>query len=117
MDTSTKHLSLENSLLNSTVEVLKEATPTSINNGDSKDISQSLNEALHNLFPEQAYEEKVIKTAKDILGTLADEFNPDELKCVIAETQFLAESWLDEFEREIFSGQTLREFLHEKGGI
>ncbi|TSC90391.1 MAG: hypothetical protein G01um10145_63 [Microgenomates group bacterium Gr01-1014_5] len=80
-------------------------------------ISPTLRQSLDELFPEQQYDEKDIQKAKETLGKIADEFTEIELKGVIAEVQFLAESWLDDFERTIFKGMTLKELLHEKGGV
>jgi hypothetical protein len=73
-------------------------------------------QSIQDLFPEQEYEEKSIQLAKKALGTLTAEFSSEQLKTVITEMQFLTESWLDEFERQIFKGLTLQELLHEKGG-
>jgi hypothetical protein len=83
----------------------------------SKPLSQSINESLENLFPEQTYDGKNIQKAKGILGDLAKSLTTEQLKDAIVEIQFLAESWLDDFEREIFKGITLRELLHEKESI
>ena len=77
----------------------------------------SVEEKLNEIFPEQQYEEKNIKRTKEILGEIADEFTYEELRGVIAEVQYLVASWLDGFERGIFNGLTLRELLHEKGGL
>ncbi|MCL4354834.1 hypothetical protein M1349_05225 [Patescibacteria group bacterium] len=73
-------------------------------------------EVLDNLFPEQKHQDKNIQTAKKILGPLADLFTEEGLKEVVVEIEYLTESWLDDFERKIFNGQTLNELLHEKGG-
>lgn len=80
-------------------------------------IPQSINESLEKLFPEQRYYEKDIQKAKEILGDVAQEFTPHQLKDTLVEIQYLVECWLDEFERNIFKGKTLRELLHEKGGL
>lgn len=94
------------------VEILERVTtgnqPASLN--DSKTITQSLND----LFPEQEIENRNLKRAKEILGDIAKEFSESELKDVIAQVEYLAESWLDDFERDIFGGLTLREVLHER---
>lgn len=84
------------------------------------DISKSplsFRESLDNLFPEQKREEKDIRQAKDVLGSIAAEFSTEQLKDVIIEVRYLAESWLDDFERDIFGGKTLNELLHDKGGL
>jgi len=79
--------------------------------------AKSLQESLDTLFPEQQREEKNLQKAKEILGPVAIEFTSEQLKETIVEVQFLVESWLDDFEREVFGGQTLKELLHEKGGL
>lgn len=78
-------------------------------------ISTSVKKSLDEMFPEQTYEEKEIKRAKAALGSLVDELTPEQLKGKVQELQYLANSWLDDFEREIFNGLTLQELLHEKG--
>lgn len=84
-----------------------------------KSIAQenAVSSVLDKLFPEQQHEEKIVQKTKDILGEVSNELSPEELKCTIAETQFLAEAWLDDFERKIFNGLTLKELLHEKGSL
>lgn len=76
----------------------------------------STTKTIQDLFPEQDYEEKNVQLAKKSLGTLSAEFTREQLESLISEVQFLTESWLDEFERQIFKGLTLQELLHEKGG-
>ena len=79
--------------------------------------SRSTIQTLDKLFPEQEREEKNIKKTKQILGQLSEQFNDQQLKDLIVETQFLTESWLDDFERSIFNGLTLQELFHEKGAL
>lgn len=78
--------------------------------------SQSFAESLNELFPEQEHYDKDIKRAKEMLKTIAWDLTPEQLKDIVTEVQYLCESWLDDFERSIFKGQTLKELLHEKGG-
>ncbi|MBI3485655.1 hypothetical protein HY025_01780 [Candidatus Daviesbacteria bacterium] len=100
------------------IEILEEVTPKSINiQPQIQETSKSLKESLDNLFPEQKYEEKNLQRTKEILGELANDFSSEQLKDAITEVQYLAESWLDDFEREVFGGLTLKELLHEKGGL
>ncbi len=79
--------------------------------------SKSLTQSLEELFPEQQHQEKNIQTAKKVLGSLADSFTSEQLKDMTTEMLYLTDSWLDDFEREIFDGITLKELLHEKGGL
>lgn len=104
----------EQKILQPLNQVLDEVTPKPT---ESKPftVSQSTAQSIQDLFPEQEYEEKNIQLAKKSLGALSVEFSPEQLKNLITEVQFLTESWLDEFERQIFKGLTLQELLHEKG--
>lgn len=79
--------------------------------------SQTVTQTLDKLFPEQKRAEKKVRAVKDILGTLFDQLSASEIQDVIAETEYLVESWLDDYERQIFKGITLNELLHEKGGL
>lgn len=108
----------EEQIITPLVEVLDRISPHSPNiNQSSEPLSLTVSQSLDTLFPEQKYEEKDIQKAKDLLGELADSFTPEQMKDVIAETKYLVETWLDDFEREIFSGKTLQELLHEKGSL
>ncbi len=78
--------------------------------------ARSTKDTLDLMFPEQIREEKDLLKVKTILGDLSTSISNQELKDVITEVQFLADSWLDDFERSIFKGVTLQELLHEKGG-
>lgn len=55
-----------------------------------------------------------LEKAREILGELAVELSDEELKTIITEIQFLADSWLAEFEQSIFAGKTLNELLTEE---
>lgn len=77
----------------------------------------TLSESLDVMFPEQKHQDKDLVKAKECLGKLAEAFTELQLKEIITDTDFLVEHWLDDFERELFSGQTLKELLHEKGGL
>jgi uncharacterized protein YpuA (DUF1002 family) len=99
------------------VEVL-ESNP-SIQNMPSRSpaLSNSVTKTLNELFPEQEYQEKTIQKTKEVLGALAIDLTEENLRDIASEIQFLADSWLDDFEMEIFNGLTLNELLHEKGNL
>ena len=99
------------SVLLQTTDVLNKETLQPNNN-----VPQSIQKTLDELFPEQEYQQKQLKKAKEILGSLTDNLTDMQLQGAITEIQYLAENWLDCFEREIFDGLTLKELLHEKGG-
>ena len=91
-----------------------------INNKENSPIerqSETITQSLDKLFPEQEREDKDIKEVREILCLLSKEFDNQQIKDLIAEVQFLTESWLDDFERSIFKGLTLQELFHEKGGL
>lgn len=96
------------------VEVLDKVTPSL---SPPQSLSPSLKESLDQLFPEQQHEDKNIQKAKQILGEKAAEFTTEQFRDLITEVQYLVNTWLDDFERETFNGQTLKELLHEKGKV
>jgi hypothetical protein len=97
---------------------LQEVTPTpSETTQQKKNSPTTIKKSLDNLFPEQQYEDKDIQKTKEILGARAKDLSESELRDIVAETQFLISSWLDDFERKTFNGMTLNELLHEKGGL
>lgn len=99
------------------VQILEEVTPKDVNQKSSSESNiKNFKQSLDDLFPEQQYDEKNIKKAKDILGNVGDELKDIQLRSAVAEIQYLAETWLDNFEQSIFNGSTLMELLHEKGG-
>ena len=79
--------------------------------------SESFAKSIGDLFPEQQYDEKAIQNAKKILGNITNELAANELKDTVVKMLYLTETWLDEFEKEIFKDRTLNELLHEKGGL
>jgi hypothetical protein len=94
-------------------EVLEKTNP---NETLEPSASDALKQSLDNLFPEQQYTDKTLQKAKEMLGDVAKAFTEEQLRDVVCEVQFLATSWLDDFERGVFEGKTLNELLHEKGG-
>jgi hypothetical protein len=107
----------EEKLIEPLTRVLKQEThkPVTPQTATEENL-QYLKNSLDALFPEQLYEEKEVKRTKQILGDVATEFTEDELKDTVTKIQFLANSWLDDFERNVFGGITLKELLHEQGG-
>lgn len=105
----------ESNIIPSLETILKEATPAL--QKQRNEIPKTVKDSLDTLFPEQRYEEKNLQKAKDILGVVANELTADQLKGVITEIQYLVDSWLDDYERNVFDGLTLKELLHEKRTI
>jgi len=80
-------------------------------------ISPSSAKSIQDIFPEQEYEDKAIQKTKEVLAELSSNFTNEEIRDLAAQFEYLAESWLDNFETEIFNGKTLNELLHERGGL
>jgi hypothetical protein len=96
-------------------QVLDHITPISSSKPQQElEKSESFTKSLNNLFPEQQYDDKDLQKAKDILGDITTELSPEQLNSVVSEFKYLAESWLNDFERDVFGGQTLQELLHNK---
>lgn len=74
----------------------------------------SLNNLLHTLFPENRAEDKEFLKVKQILGEKGKEFTSEQVKDLMTKVQYLVQSWLDEYERQILKGQTLQELLSSK---
>lgn len=56
-------------------------------------------------------DEHDIEEARKILGSVADVFTYEEFKNECVKISYLTETWLDDYERTIFGGKTLRELL------
>lgn len=94
-------------------EVLNDVTPVPFTPTNSL---PSVRKSLDEMFPEQERMNKQVRQAQSILGDIAKELSPSQLQDIVSEIQFLADSWLDDYEREVFDGLTLNELLHNKGG-
>lgn len=72
-----------------------------------------LDAALGRIFPDKQ-EETAIQQARRIMGEEVKNSTDEELGSYIAQFQHLLNSWLDEFERQIFDSQTLQQVLKEE---
>lgn len=72
----------------------------------------SLETTLNSLFPTEQEENKVAKARKH-LGETAKNLSDPQVENIISEFQFLIDSWMDEYEKEVFNGLTLKEILNE----
>lgn len=54
-----------------------------------------------------------LEEARNILGLNSKDLSDDTLKDKCVKMQFLIESWLDSFEKQVFQGKTLNELLGE----
>lgn len=99
--------------------LFEEKKVTALTN-EAPTLSQSMQHAsnvLNTIFPEQQQRDKEVQKARIALGKTSKELSDEELQAKMSETQYLIQTWLDEFERNMFDGKTLKEVLHEKGGL
>ncbi len=70
----------------------------------------SVEAAINNIFPQQQDETKVSRLKK-ILGKSGEQLSDDQIQTLATDFEFLIESWLDSFEKQIFQGMTLEDML------
>ena len=92
--------------------------PTKINepkttNSLPQNLFDPLEKAFKEIFPQDVEEETVLKMRR-ILGKKGNELSDERVQCIATEFQFLIDTWLDEFEKDIFNGMTLKEVINEK---
>lgn len=58
-------------------------------------------------------EETRLEKARKILGTVGKELSDENLDIYLTEFNFLIDSWLDEYERQIFNNKTLVKLIKE----
>lgn len=63
-------------------------------------------------FVSQSNKESQVEKSRRILGEVASDLSDNDLQIFITEIQYLINSWFDQFEQEIFKGQTLRQILN-----
>ncbi len=73
----------------------------------------TIEKVLNSIFPQQTEENKVSRTRR-ILGETAAALSNEQIECINTEFQFLIDTWLDEYEKDVFNGMTLKEVLNEK---
>lgn len=72
-----------------------------------------LKNALSAIFPQPTEENQII-SARRKLGKTAKILTDEQIECMITDFQYLIDTWLDEFECEVFGGKTLKKLLGEK---
>ena len=72
-----------------------------------------LDNAFRDIFSPNT-EEAVVTRMRRILGEKAKTLSDEQIECVATEFNFLIDAWLDEYEKEVFEGMTLKEVLNEK---
>lgn len=70
----------------------------------------SLEKTLSAIFP-QPQEENKVQKARRILGETAINLTDEQLETNLSEFEYLINDWLDEFEKYVFEGKTLKEII------
>lgn len=96
-----------------TLQLQPQALNMKNNIGYSLNPLTSLDSALNAIFPENIQESKLLGTKRK-LGEKVKTFTDEQIECLVTDFQYLVDTWLDEFEKSVFEGQTLQELLGEK---
>jgi len=68
--------------------------------------------ALQHIFPAKQ-EETRIQKARLIMGDDVKDLSDEDLDVYLTNFQYLIDSWLDEYEKQVFNNKTLKEILKE----
>ena len=74
---------------------------------------QTVENIVLSILPEH-FEDNKIQRARSILGNKASQISDEEIETSLVQFEYLVNSWLDEFERNIFENKTLQEILKTK---
>ena len=74
--------------------------------------TQSLENVLSSILPNKSEENQISRTRKH-LGETAKTLSDAQVETIITEFKFLIDTWLDEYEKEVFGGVTLKEVLNK----
>lgn len=69
-----------------------------------------LEKTLTSIFPDNQEDTKVSK-ARKILGEIADSLPDENIENLVTDFEYLADTWLDVFEKRVFAGKTLKEVM------
>lgn len=102
----------QSQLLNPTIKAQFVANFPNITLDMTKPANKSFEETLENIFTVNKDESRLQK-ARRILGETAVGLSDLDLQSSLAEFEFLLDSMMDEFEKQIFNNKTLRQVLME----
>lgn len=68
---------------------------------------------LDSIFPSRQEETKIAK-ARRILEDVASDLSDEELEIYLIKFEFLLDTWIDNFEKDIFEGKTLNQLIREE---
>ena len=73
---------------------------------------QDTYDQLNQLFVERDGKQKALLEARNLLGKREKELTDEEVTNLASEVQYLVDTWLEEFEREVYGGKTLNEIFN-----
>ena len=73
-----------------------------------------LYDQLNAYLNEQDKQQKTVQETREILGESALKLTDEQVYDLTNEIQYLVDTWVEEFEQEIFDGKTLSELLQLK---
>lgn len=84
---------------------------TQYNTANLRINSQGVYDQINNHFSEQNQQQKIVQEAREILGESAAKMNDEKVYDMVVEMQYLVDTWLEEFEKDVFDGKTLKEIM------
>jgi len=72
---------------------------------------QGAYDQINQFFSKQDKQNKTITEAREILGESAKDLTDEQVYDLTNEIQYLVDSWLEEYEKEVFDGKTLDELI------
>lgn len=84
---------------------------TQYNTANLQKNSQGIYDQINNYFSEQNQQQKIVQEAREVLGESASKMNDEKVYDMVVEMQYLVDTWVEEFEKEIFDGKTLKEII------
>lgn len=83
---------------------------TRASTGVEKNTNDVFSQTLQAIFPTNAEEQK-LASARAIIELPASVYSDEKLATLLADFEFMANTWLDDFERKQFNGKILAELL------
>ncbi len=73
---------------------------------------KTLESTLNSILPDSQEENKLMK-ARKIMGETIKDVPDEQLQVFVTELQYLIDTFLDNFEKQVFDGLTLKQLLRE----
>ena len=86
----------------------------SSNTSSFQQKTQGIYDQINGHFSEQDQQRKTVQEAREVLGESAENLNDQELYGLVTEMHYLVEGWLEEYEKSVFDGKTLKELIDIK---